>query len=103
MPHPIFTNDDEGRHPTVTVAIGISYRKQDEDYAFFADKIRIHLKAKTLVYGTDGEPALEKAMEGNFPIESKSFFPVTMFIHCSLHFYLMPLWNFNSYDTFMEP
>ena len=73
LPHPLFRWKDKNTHPTITVGIGVSYRKVEDDYTFFSDKLKTHLKIKTLVYGTDGEPALEKPMENNFPIEGKNY------------------------------
>ena len=70
MPHPLLVwKNERSRHPTITIALGVSYKKEEEDYAFFSDKLRQHLQTKTLVYGTDGEPAIEKPLERNFPIE----------------------------------
>ncbi|XP_066926161.1 uncharacterized protein [Clytia hemisphaerica] len=68
LKHPaVVLEDDPTKHPTVVAALAITYRKETEDYSFLAEGIRTTTPNK-LIYGTDGEVAIEKAFESAFPI-----------------------------------
>ena len=51
--------------------ISVSVSKLEDDYLYLSQQLRPHGKLEILVYGTDGEPALERAFERIFPIEGK--------------------------------
>ena len=67
------------------MAIGNSVGKQYEDYKFVADKLKLRSNSQTLVYGTDGEPALERAKEDNFPIEDSQPNKTSIHLRCFYH------------------
>ena len=70
MKHSMFVkNNDPLSHPGVVVALATSATREYEDYKFLAEKISKFVAGKPIVYGTDGELAIEKAFEKEFPIE----------------------------------
>ena len=79
------TSGESEKHPAIVVAIGISYKKEFDDYMFFSDKLKSYCKIETLVYGTDGEPAREDAMESNFPIEDTPPSKSSIHLRCFQH------------------
>ena len=71
MKMPLFRYKDIDRNPAITVGLAVTSGKSEEDYTYLAQSIKTHGKVNALVYGTDGEPALEAAMESTFPITGK--------------------------------
>ena len=67
------------------MAVGASVNKKYDDYKFLSDKIKLRADVKTLVYGTDGEPAMEKAMEDTFPIEDVAPGKASIHLRCFDH------------------
>ena len=67
--HPMFVyrNDDQ-KHPTIFAGMMTSTTRDETDYNYLATQLGTQ-GIKTLIYGTDGEYALEKGMENKFPIE----------------------------------
>jgi len=57
------------RHPNVLVGLAVTTTKTADDYHYISHQLKVVGKLQTLVYGTDGEPALENAFETTFPIE----------------------------------
>ena len=67
MPFPMFVwKKSEIRHPGIVVALSISMCKQEDDYLYLSQQLKEKGKLISLVYGTDGEPALENAFEKAF-------------------------------------
>lgn len=58
----------------VIVAVATATTRETMDYHYFATQLKVATGVKALIYGTDGEPALEKAMEEVFPA-SRFFTP----------------------------
>ena len=78
--HPFFVQKANPRvHPGIVVALSTSGTKGYEDYKFLSERIRQYIGEGSLIYGTDGEPAIEKAFEDVFPIEDVA--PGKMCIH----------------------
>ena len=70
MPIPIFVWKKKPlSHPGIVVELSVSVCKQEEDYLYLCQQLKVHGKLETLLYGTDGEVALETAFEKTFPIE----------------------------------
>ena len=73
MPMPMFKYKDSEKHPGIVSAIAITTTKDTDDYHYLSHHLKKKGKMNSLVYGTDGEPAIEKAFEAEFPIEGKTF------------------------------
>ena len=58
--------------PTFMAGFMTSVTKTRNDYKYLAQQLKEHCQLKTLVYGTDGEIALEQGMEDVFPITTGS-------------------------------
>lgn len=68
MPMPIFVlKDHRNKHPHALIGLSITSCKQ-QDYLFLARNLKTEGKIDSLIYGTDGEVAIEKAFEEVFPI-----------------------------------
>jgi hypothetical protein len=68
--HPLFVyHNSPNKHPTVLACIATSTTRCTEDYAYLANQIKKHTGVQALIYGTDGELALEKGLEREFPID----------------------------------
>ena len=77
MPIPIFVWKKRPYiHPGIVVALSISVCKQEEDYLYLSQQLKSHGKLETLIYGTDGEVAIETAFEKTYPIEGLYCFNV---------------------------
>ena len=50
-------------HPGIVTGLSVSVLKQKENYLYLSQPSRTHGKLENLVYGTDGEPAIERAFE----------------------------------------
>lgn len=68
MKMPLFRYRTNQRHPAITVGLAITSTKEQDDYTYVAQSIKTHGKIDSLVYGTDGELAMENAFENTFPI-----------------------------------
>lgn len=72
MKHPGFVHkNDLNRNVSMLVGIATTLSKTESDYSYMAEKIKQKTGAKTLIYGIDGETALERAMEKCFPIDGE--------------------------------
>ena len=72
MQMPIFVwKDRPNHHPGIVAALSISVCKQEDDYLYLSQQLKAHGKLETLVYGTDGEVAMENAFEQTFPVTSE--------------------------------
>ena len=70
MPMPVFIlKNPPDHHPSLLAGLSISVCKQFEDYLYLSQQLKLHGKLETLVYGTDGETAMENAFEKVFPID----------------------------------
>ena len=68
--HSMFVKkNDPLSRPGVVVALATSSTREYKDYKFLAEKISKFVAGKPIVYGTDGELAIEKAFEKEFTIE----------------------------------
>jgi hypothetical protein len=82
MPHPMFVyRKDPLKHPSVFVGMTTSSGKDVEEYQFLASALKRCGKVKSLIYGTDGEVALERGMEDVFPIDSGENIHLRCFDH----------------------
>lgn len=69
FPHPMFVHKgDQQKHPTVFTGMSTSTGRQKEDYMYLAGQLKANGIEK-MIYGTDGELALELGMEAIYPIE----------------------------------
>ena len=69
FPHPMFTlKDEENRNSTILLGMISTTTRDVADYEYLASKLH-SLGIHSLIYGTDGEYALEKAMENVLPFE----------------------------------
>lgn len=67
--HPYFVQQRSPQiHPTIFAGMMTSTGRQEHDYMYLANQLKT-CGINRLVYGTDGEFALEKGFEGVFPIE----------------------------------
>ena len=64
---PTFKYRDNERNPAITVGVAITSKKDENDYAYIASSLRRQSKADVIVYGTDGEVAMEKSFEREYP------------------------------------
>ena len=86
MKHPMFVKkNDPLSHPGVVVALATSATKEYEDHKFLAEKIKKFVAGKPIVYGTDGELAIEKAFEKEFPIEDAASAKQSVHLPCFVH------------------
>ena len=70
IPHPLFVYKQKPeKQPSILVGMATSSGKEVDDYQFLAASLKKIGKIQTLVYGTDGELALEKGFEDVFPID----------------------------------
>lgn len=70
FPHPMFVHKgDSQKHPTIFAGMSTSTGRQKEDYMYLASQLKSNGIEK-LIYGTDGELALELGLEAVFPIEA---------------------------------
>ena len=79
--HPMFVHkNDQQKHPTLFVGIMTSTGRQSNDYMYLASQLQKH-GIDHLIYGTDGEYALENGMETVFPIDQKKNIKLRCFNH----------------------
>ena len=83
MKHPMFVKkNDPLSHPGVVVPLAASSTKQYEDYKFLAEKISNFVAGKSIVYWTDGELAIKKVFEKQFPIEDVASAKQSIHLRC---------------------
>ena len=63
----------------------IHVKKEAEDYKFVASKLKDQAKENCLIYGSDGEFALEKSLEEIFPIEDVVTGKTSIHLRCFDH------------------
>ena len=86
MKHPMFVKkNDPLSHPGFVVALATSATKEYEDYKFLAEKISKFVTGEPIVYGTDGELAIGKAFEKEFPIEDVASAKQSVHLRCFAH------------------
>ena len=82
--HPLFIYKDRPtHHPGILLAIMTSVTRDEGDYDYFATQLASS-GVKTLVYGTDGEVAMERAFEKVFPITGPSS-DLSIHLRCFSH------------------
>ena len=70
LPNPMFVyKSNKNKHPTSLAAVMTSVSKEKRDYEYLARSLKSEGIA-SLVYGTDGECALESGFESVYPIEN---------------------------------
>ena len=80
MQHPMFVFRGTVRHPTILLAVMTSQGKSIHDYNYLAQNLQ-KMGVKQLIYGTDGERALEQALENHFPVEGEQ----NIYLRCFQH------------------
>ena len=80
LQHPMFVKKNKSSNPTILVGLMTSERKEFDDYEYMARQIKT-MGIKNLIYGTDGEPALEAGFESIFPVESENNIHLWCFEH----------------------
>lgn len=72
LPNPMFVyKSNKNKHPTTLAAVMTSVSKEKRDYEYLARSLKSEGIA-SLVYGTDGECALESGFESVYPIENST-------------------------------
>ena len=85
FPHPMFTlKDEENRNPTILLGMMSTTTRDVADYEYLASKLH-SLGIHSLIYGTDSEYALERAMENVFPVEGVSQSKQSIHLRCFNH------------------
>ena len=80
LKHPYFTfKEKPNKHPTLLAALITSTSRKTDDYQYLATQLKKKTKLKSLIYGTDGELALEKGMKDSF--EENSSIKLRCFTH----------------------
>ena len=86
FPHPSFVwKNDSYSHPTVVAFVLTHVKKEADDYKFVASKLKDQAKENCLIYGPDGEFALEKSLEEIFPIEDVVTGKTSIHLRCFDH------------------
>ena len=80
--HKGFANKN-GQNPYVVGAVMTSVSRTEEDYSYLATQLREKANIETLIYGTDGELALEKGLEKTFPSLSSNSIHLRCFTHAN--------------------
>jgi hypothetical protein len=80
----MFVNNGDQNHPTVFVGMSTSTGRQKEDYMYLANQLKANGIDK-LIYGTDGELALELGMESIYPIEGVAQSKKSIKLRCFNH------------------
>ena len=72
LPNPMFVyKNNKNKHPTTLAAVMTSVSKEKRDYEYLALSLKLE-GIVSLVYGTDGECALESGFESVYPIENST-------------------------------
>lgn len=72
------------RMPTILTAMATTVSRHKNDYLYLANELK-KCKLSTLIYGTDGEIALEMGMEETFPISKVTPGQQSIHLRCFLH------------------
>ena len=84
LKHPMFVkSDDKNAHPGIVAAVLTSATKEYDDYKMMSENLK--RITKTLVFGTDGEVALESAFKDYFPIAGASPSGSNIHLRCFKH------------------
>ena len=83
--HPMFVHRNSEKSPGMVAAIGTSNGKEQKDYLYFASQLK-QQEVHNLVYGSDGEVAMEKAFESTYPIEGVTTNKRSIHLRCANHF-----------------
>ena len=85
FPHPMYVHKgDPQKHPTIFAGMSTSTCRQKDDYLYLATQLKANGVEK-LIYGTDGELALELGLEAMFPIEDVSLPQRSIKLRCFNH------------------
>lgn len=80
--HPLFIyRDRQDHHPGILLSIMTSATKEESDYEYMATQLSTS-GVKNLIYGTDGEVAMEKAFEKVFPVDDSG---LSIHLRCFSH------------------
>ena len=72
LPNPIFVyKNNTNKHPTTLAAVMTSVCKEKRDYEYLARSLKAE-GIESLMFGTDGECALESGFESVYPIETST-------------------------------
>ena len=71
-------------HPTILVGMMTSCTRDEHDYQYLASNLKRN-GIKTLIYGTDGELAMEKALESAFPTDGVPPSSASIHLRCFEH------------------
>ena len=83
--HPMFVfKNNTSKHPTILVGMMTSCTRDEHDYQYLALNLKRH-GIKTLIYGTDGELAMEKALESAFPTDGVPPSSASIHLRCFEH------------------
>ncbi|XP_076081037.1 uncharacterized protein LOC143051939 [Mytilus galloprovincialis] len=81
LAHPVFVHkDDHLKHPSLFVGMMTTTSRTSSDYQYLSNQLRKH-GVNSLIYGTDGEYALEMGFEATFPIEKGKNIHLRCFNH----------------------
>lgn len=85
FPHPHLVHKHDGQtNPTLFVGMMTSTGRKEADYNYLANQMKSS-GIKNLVYGTDGELALEKGFEAVYPIETLNSCDKNIKLRCFNH------------------
>lgn len=102
FPHPHFVHKDNKQcHPTIFAGMMTSTGRQEHDYRNLANQLKL-CGITNLIYGTDGEIALEMGFERIFPIESKDQNQKNIKLRCFNHMKDDILKNLKKYNITKE-
>ena len=84
--HPSFVWKNNSYSHTTVVAFAFTHVKKDaDDYQFVASNLKDQAKENCLIYGSDGEFALERSLEEIFPIEDVVTWKTSIHLRCFDH------------------
>ena len=85
FPHPMFFHKgDNQKHPTVFAGMSTSTGRQKEDHMYIAGQLKAN-GIDRLIYGTDGELAIELGFETTYPIEGVTHLNRSIKLRCFQH------------------
>ena len=86
FPHPSFVwKNNWHSHPTVVTFVSTHVKKEGDDYKFVASNLKNQAKENCLIYGSDGEFALEKSLKEIFAIEDVVTGKTSIHLRCFDH------------------
>ena len=83
--HPMFVRKNTEEHPGIFIWLGTSNTKETGDYSYFAHQLK-QQNVNAIVFGSDGETAMEAGFEQVFPIEGITTNKRSLHLRCSTHF-----------------